>query len=938
MPSNYKTVINFRDGIQVDTDDLISNNGLVGIGSTIPRQQLDVRGNVIVDNLTELNDLTVTGVATYYGTLNVGTGSSVGIGTTVPEAAFQVGVGTTGFTVTEGGVVRATEYFGSGANLVDLPVSVWINPGAGDTIYSLKDVGVGTERPRGGADFGVGFEIFMDANSGVGTFEGLVAKNITAVNASGQGQGTVVADVGTFSTVTATSTVEAPTFIGTITNATRAVVAAGLTDSPSVRVTDIQGVGGTFTGITSFQTLRISGGVVAEAGVITATTFSGTATTAIGAQTAFSLLGQPEILVDLVTVDGIAPSIIRGSGVSTIGQDLLVGEFIGVGNTSSAIGEAAGFIGTVRVHQGDLIVDGSVGIAGSITGSLNIGAETDIDVLNVGAGLSVAGISSFTGTVTGAGDMVFQGDITCDELNTSNGMTVGGGFTCGSLSCVNGGVTAQGRGDFTGGGQFLGGGVVVGGGLTIGGPIIFSTGGSISTTGVDIQSGVLTCGAVNFSSGGGLGKLGIDVAGAAVTCGKIFSSGGAEYVEGIVVGASVTMNGQLFGVNGGITGAGFCTMTAGFQGDKATIGAGGLTVSGVSTVQDLNVDGSLTVSGVGTIDVGSAKVDGVTGLITGTKFIGFAGVSTFNDIKISSGNDTEVFGKYIGLGIGANTLGISSRVASGLQISGTSELFIDTNNEGKGIGIGTTSGDRAATDLLHVGLLRETNGKLINTQSIFEGNVGIGTTNTRMSGNGDPQVDIYSQILIRNNHLGIGGTIGVGGSTTNRVGFNTDQPGGSLDMRYAGEAFVLPRNYVPSGGVPGNPSIVDVNDEDYEGSMWYDGHTKKFRVRFEDSQSVGLSTELDYNVLEERGFLGRLIENENQKVTDEPTAPPEQPPGWSTSNMIYYRPTDQVQVYGSDSVWRSLVGSATTGVSIIVNGSNLSIDVAGVGSATLSLT
>ena len=49
MPSNYKTVINFRDGIQVDTDDLISNNGLVGIGSTIPRQQLDVRGNVIVD-------------------------------------------------------------------------------------------------------------------------------------------------------------------------------------------------------------------------------------------------------------------------------------------------------------------------------------------------------------------------------------------------------------------------------------------------------------------------------------------------------------------------------------------------------------------------------------------------------------------------------------------------------------------------------------------------------------------------------------------------------------------------------------------------------------------------------------------------------------------------------------------------------------------------
>ena len=126
MPSNYKTVINFRDGIQVDTDDLISNNGLVGIGSTIPRQQLDVRGNVIVDENTELNNLKVVGYTTYYGNVNVATGSSVGVGTTVPEAAFQVGIGTTGFTVDEQGNVTAVQYFGSGANLTDIPASVWV--------------------------------------------------------------------------------------------------------------------------------------------------------------------------------------------------------------------------------------------------------------------------------------------------------------------------------------------------------------------------------------------------------------------------------------------------------------------------------------------------------------------------------------------------------------------------------------------------------------------------------------------------------------------------------------------------------------------------------------------------------------------------------------------------------------------------------------------
>ena len=110
MPSNYKTVINFRDGIQVDTDDLISNNGLVGIGSTIPRQQLDVRGNVIVSENSEFNNVKVTGITSFQNDVAVSSGSSVGIGTSVPEAAFQVGVGTTGFTVNETGVVNAVEY------------------------------------------------------------------------------------------------------------------------------------------------------------------------------------------------------------------------------------------------------------------------------------------------------------------------------------------------------------------------------------------------------------------------------------------------------------------------------------------------------------------------------------------------------------------------------------------------------------------------------------------------------------------------------------------------------------------------------------------------------------------------------------------------------------------------------------------------------------
>ena len=917
MPSNYKTVINFRDGIQVDTDDLISNNGLVGIGSTIPRQQLDVRGNVIVEDNTFVNNLTVTGVQTNYGVLNVGTGYSVGIGTTVPEAAFQVGIGTTGFTVSESGAVVAQSFTGDGSGLTGLPAAQWINPGAGDTIYALKDVGIGTELTRGGADFGVGYEIYMDAESGIGTFEGIKAKNITAVNVSGQGQGTVVGDVGTFSTVTATTQIEAPQFIGTVTNATRSVVAAGLTDSPDIDVNYITGVGGTFTGITSFSTLQISGGVVASGGIITATTFAGTASTAVGAQTAYSLLGQPDILVDSVTVDGIAPSIIKGVGVSTIGQDLLVGEFLGVGATTSASGQAAGFIGTVRVSDGDIILGGSISIGGSIVGNLSLGGDTDVNTLNVGAGLSVAGITSFTGTVTGAGDMSFQGDISCDELNTTQGMTVGGAFTCGSVVS-------------SGSGTFSGGGVVANGGLT-------GTGG-----GLVVGGGATLGGDISLTAGGAIGLSGVNLPGAAVTCGKIESAGGlVDASGGIQVAGGATIGGPLKGATD-IAGTGTCTVSGGFYG--AVVDATNGNFAGVVTTNSLSVGGDLEVNGIGTIVLGYTKLDGLTGLTTGNAYIGYAGVSTFVDINMTEGSTSKLRAKNICCGDGVS--GYTTSLTTGLAVVSGGEIWVDTEGATGGIGIGSTSGQRTGTDALHVGLIRQ-GGTLVNTQSIFEGSVGIGTTSTLNAGNNGGTLEIYKNTVFWNNHTGVGGTIGVAGTTTLRIGINSGEPGGSLDMRYAGEAFILPRNYTPSGGVNDNPAYVDVNDADYEGSMWYDGHNKVFRVRMEGPGAVGLATDPGFDFFQERGWKGALI---NQQISGSferyrdtgpggggvsPTNPPQFPVGWGTANQCYYQPTNQLQIYGSDSIWRSLVGSATTGVEFIIDGTTAKLNVAGVGSISL---
>ena len=71
----------------------------------------------------------------------------------------------------------------------------------------------------------------MDAESGIGTFEGIVTKNITVLNQTGAGQGNVEAEVGTFSTITATSNITG-SLIGNADTATLATNSQGLTGTP----------------------------------------------------------------------------------------------------------------------------------------------------------------------------------------------------------------------------------------------------------------------------------------------------------------------------------------------------------------------------------------------------------------------------------------------------------------------------------------------------------------------------------------------------------------------------------------------------------------------------------------------------------------------------------------------------------------------------------
>ena len=928
MPSNYKTVVNFRDGIQVDTDDLISNNGLVGIGSTIPRQQLDVRGNIIVDENTELNNLKVTGVQTNYGTLNVAVGSSVGIGTTVPEEAFQVGVGTTGMTVSIGGHIKATKFEGDGSLLTGIPASVWVNPGAGNTIYSQKLVGIGTTLTRGNAGFGVGYEIYMDPVAGVGTFEGVVTKNLTVTNTTGQGQGNVNADVGTFSTVTATTSISSPSFIGTVTNAVRSVVAAGLTDSPDVAVNYITGVGGTFTGITSFTTFQATGGIVGSAGIITATTFSGSATTAAHAAIAYGIGGDPDIQVDQLTVNGTSPSIIRGSGVSTVGQDLIVGSFLGVGATESSTGQAAGFIGTVRVHQGDLILGGSISIGGSLVGSVELGSTQNINVLNVGAGLSVAGITTLTGTVTGGADLNITGSVTGREIDATESSNIGGGQTVGGSVVVGAAVSGSTISVLNGGGMILGSGITMGG--PISGATALTMSGPIEGVTDLVMNGTLS-GITSIAANGQItGVSDFAMTGGNITGVSSLAMTGAGGISGVSSLAGVTYigmsnNGDIIGI-GSILGSGMWQTSSKIIANELHTeniyqSLAGVSTFGEANIRDLHVEG------------GKVYVNKNSGIISATAFYAPSGVSTFTNIRLTNGQDTYINAKYIGINTTAPAITHGVEVYGGVgEISVGGETF--------GIGIGSTAGARQDDSKLYVGYGRSQNGSLTNTVSIFEcGNIGIGTTAIDVSTDGVESLEIYRNIKLYGNNTGVGGTAGIGTNIV-QIGFNTEQPAGALDMRYADGPLCLP---VAEGDQDGSEISYFHHQGDSVGNLWFSKFDMSLKVGMGNGSAnyIGLKTEspgrYDESYASRRGFTGVIVPSEVLRDTGNavPVLPVEEPVGWNTSNVVYYLPTDQFQHRSSAGKWISQVGSATTGVEIIIDGTTAILNVAGIGSISL---
>jgi hypothetical protein len=133
--ANIRKTFNFRNGVQVDEDNLIVNSfGLVGIGTSVPTELLDVRGTAKIVGLA-----TVTELGAINATVGVATITSLRVGGNI---SINAGV----ITATTG----VATFYGDGSGLINIPTSQWIDVDTGlgfTSIYAAGFVGVTTDFP-----------------------------------------------------------------------------------------------------------------------------------------------------------------------------------------------------------------------------------------------------------------------------------------------------------------------------------------------------------------------------------------------------------------------------------------------------------------------------------------------------------------------------------------------------------------------------------------------------------------------------------------------------------------------------------------------------------------------------------------------------------------------------------------------------------------------
>ena len=760
--ANYNKSFNFRNGVQVDNDNFIVNeNGLVGIGTTIPKDYLlNVYGDARVVGILSATEIktqifNLSGISSFT-TINIGITSI-----------------TSGIITATSGVVT---YYGDGSKLSNLPTSQWVdaNPGAGfSRIYAVGNVGIATTNPA--------FSLQVGANP-------LVYSSGIGINSTG--------DVYSNGIVTATSFSGSGVNLSALnaSNITSGTLSTSFFPS-SIRLSGIitaSSFVGSGAGLTAISADNITSGTLSNSrlpsnisvGVITATTFEGNLTGT--ATTATTLTSGGTVSV------GSVNSGFTSTGIATVTQALYVVGFpakVGVGTTSEPEADIEVNklgISSIRVISRNNIATIGIGRSAEVrTGNTNTfylySTPTSLDIINSTAGnvnyyldygtaglgtgafhwiygqnpsspvMSLTyngnlglGITNPTSKLYVVGTSYITGITTIDSnLTVSNNLSVGGNITFNGSLTGNLGITTLSRLGiststissnsyefFVGGDPVFGNGVYItaGGDIRSSNQIIANhlSSSGVSTLGnVQIYSGIITASAGNVTYYGDGSNL-ISLTGASpstygspITIPQITvdSNGRITSISNVNVSGGIGGGSGLDLYRGGVLNyVGFAS-AINFSTDFAFTALN--TQTGITTVSILSV-GYALVSGFSTYSAlaGISTYSALAGISTYSEFSGistysdFSGISTYAALAgVSTYSDFSGISTYAGLaGVSTSVIGGIGSITQ-LQVTGISTF----NNGPVFIGAATSTGTAAQR-------LQVTGGAYVS------GSVGIGTT------------------------------------------------------------------------------------------------------------------------------------------------------------------------------------------------------------------
>ena len=470
--ANYRKSFNLRSGVQVDDDNFVVNaNGLVGIGTSIPTNYLDVRGNTSIVGL-----LTATSV--YTGVATVSTLNAQGVSVT--------------------GVITATSFSGSASGLTGIyaiAVDGWrVTSGS---ISTTTNVGVGTTNPQGTRQVGVG--ITLNSN-GDATYSGI----ITALSLNGDGSGITNLNASNVSSGTLSNS-RLPSAISVT-----SVSATNLTGSLTGNVTGTATTATALSGTPSISVANITANNYNSSGILTTGTINGQTATITTVNSGFSTSG----ITTIYTALNIAALGTIGIGTTNPNADIHIRDAsngASVQLTSDGNNEAYVSIGrsvTRSANNGELRF-------GNSSPSYTYSTSSSFDVINYGIG-NVNHYLQLGSSGLGTGNFNW---IYGQNYNTPiMTLTYGGKLGIGITNPVNT-LHVVGTSTVTSN-AFIGGNASVSGDLTVGGTLTANnfttstltgnlTGNVNATTGISTFNQIQVNTPVGFTSITASGSIGI---------------------------------------------------------------------------------------------------------------------------------------------------------------------------------------------------------------------------------------------------------------------------------------------------------------------------------------------------------------------------------------------------------------------------------------------